>query len=58
MKNNMPKIKRKKYYAILSKNDNYLHGVFPLSKEGYQEAKTYIQKISSKNYKNFYIQEK
>ena len=54
----MPKTKRKKYYAILSKNDNFLHGVFPLSKEGYEGAKIYIQKISPKNYKNFYIQEK
>ena len=54
----MPKIKRKKYYAIYSKNDNFLHGVFPLSKEGYKEAKIYIQKISTKNQKNFYIKQK
>lgn len=54
----MPKTKRKKYYAIYSKNDNFLHGVFPLSKEGFREAKMYIQKISPKNPKNFYIEEK
>jgi hypothetical protein len=54
----MPKVKKKKYYAIYSKSDNFLHGVFPLSKEGYKEAKTYIQRISPKNPKNFYIQEK
>lgn len=54
----MPKTKRKKYYAIYSKSDNFLHGVFPLSKEGYKEAKTYIQKISPKNKKAFYIKQK
>lgn len=54
----MPRTKRKKYYAIYSKNDNFLHGVFPLSKDGHKEAKTYIQKISPKNQKNFYIEEK
>ena len=49
----MPKSKRKKYYAILCKNDNFLHGVFPPSKEGLLKAKAHILKIdpSNKNYK-------
>jgi hypothetical protein len=54
----MPKTKKRKYYAVISKSDNFLHGVFPRSKEGYKEAKVYIQKISNKNQRNFYIQEK
>jgi hypothetical protein len=45
---------KKKYYGIYSKNDNFLHGVFPLNKEGYQKAKEYLSKID-KNKKAFYI---
>jgi len=42
-----------KYYAVFSKNDNFLHGVFPPSKEGLLKAKAHILKIdpSNKNYK-------
>jgi len=55
----MPKIKRNKYYAIYSKNDNFLHGVFPLNKEGLKKAKNYISEISSKKKRNpYYIEEK
>jgi hypothetical protein len=47
------KIKPAKYYAIFSKRDNFLHGVFPPSKEGLLKAKAHILKIdpSNKNYK-------
>lgn len=48
---------KKKYYGIYSKDDNFLYGVFPLNKDGYQKAKNYISKIS-KNKNNFYIKEK
>ena len=48
---------KQKYYAILSKKDNYLHGVFPFSKEGYKQAQIYINKdIKNKNL--FYIKKK
>lgn len=42
-----------KYYAVFSKSDNFLHGVFPPSKEGLSKAKAHILKIdpSNKNYK-------
>ena len=42
-----------KYYAVFSKTDNFLHGVFPPSKEGLSKAKAHILKIdpSNKNYK-------
>jgi hypothetical protein len=52
----MSKIKQK-YYAILSKKDNFLHGAFPFSKEGYEQAKLFIDKKSEKN-KEFYIKKK
>jgi hypothetical protein len=47
------KIKQAKYYAIYSKSDNFLHGVFSPSKEGLIKAKAHILKIdpSNKNYK-------
>jgi hypothetical protein len=47
------KIKLPKYYAVHNKSDNFLHGVFPPSKEGLIKAKAYILKIdpSNKNYK-------
>ena len=54
----MPKVKKTKYYAIYSKNDNFLHGVFPLSKNGLKSAKAYIVKIAPKNQKNYYIEKK
>jgi hypothetical protein len=54
----MPKVKRSKYYAIYSKNDKFLHGVFPLSKDGLKSAKAYLIKISPKNRNNFYIEKK
>lgn len=44
-----------KHYAIFSKKDNFLHGAFPLTKEGLKHAKEYLAKISGKNKKNFYI---
>jgi hypothetical protein len=54
----MPKTKKQKYYAIHSKNDNFLHGVFPLTKEGYKSAKEYISKLSPKGKTHFYITKK
>jgi len=48
---------KKKYYGIYSKNDNFLYGVFPLNKEGYQKAKEYLYKID-RTQKNFYIKRK
>jgi len=54
----MPKTKKQKYYAIHSKNDNFLHGVFPLTKEGYKSAKEYIIKLCPKGKNNFYISKK
>lgn len=47
---------KNKYYGIFSKKDNYLHGVFPLTKEGLVAAKEYLKKISpTKTKKIFYI---
>jgi hypothetical protein len=44
---------KKKFYGIYSKNDNFLYGVFPLTKEGKNNAKKYInEKLKNKN---FYI---
>jgi hypothetical protein len=54
----MPKVKRKKYYAIHSKSDNYLHGVFPLTEDGLKSAKAYITKISGKKKSLYYIEKK
>jgi hypothetical protein len=48
---------KKKFYGIYSKNDNFLYGVFPFSKNGYIQAKEYINKKFNKN-KNFYIKNK
>ena len=47
------KTKQAKYYAVYSKSDNFLHGVFPPSKEGLLKAKAHILNIdpSNKNYK-------
>jgi hypothetical protein len=49
----MKKKKIIKYYAVCSKHDNFLHGVFSPSKEGLIKAKAYILKIdpSNKNYR-------
>jgi hypothetical protein len=54
----MPKVKKQKYYAIHSKHDNFLHGVFPLTKEGYKSAQEYISKLSSKGKTYYYIEKK
>ena len=53
IKNQKQKKLKHKYYAIFSKNDNFLHGVFPPSKEGLSKAKAHMLKIdpSNKNYK-------
>jgi len=53
IKNQDQKKLKHKYYAIFSKNDNFLYGVFPPSKEGLSKAKAHILKIdpSNKNYK-------
>jgi hypothetical protein len=48
---------KNKYYGIYSKNDNFLYGVFPLSKDGREKAKNYISKIS-KNKNDYYIKKK
>lgn len=54
----MSKTKKKKYYAIHSKNDNFLHGVFPMTTNGLNSAKEYINKISGKDKNLYYIQKK
>jgi hypothetical protein len=41
--------KKIKYYALISKNDNFLHGVFAPSKDGLKKAKEYLLKIDSDN---------
>jgi hypothetical protein len=54
MKNkNKQKKQKNKYYAIFSKSDNFLHGVFPPSQYGLCKAKEYLLKLdpSNKNYK-------
>ena len=52
-KSKLKKTKQAKYYAVYSKSDNFLHGVFPPSKEGLLKAKAHILKIdpSNKNYR-------
>lgn len=53
-KNNKTKnTKPIKYYAVYSKIDNFLHGVFAPSKEGLLKAKAHILQIdpSNKKYK-------
>jgi hypothetical protein len=52
-KSKTKKTKLVKYYAVYSKSDNFLHGVFPPSKEGLLKAKAHILKIdpSNKNYR-------
>jgi len=42
------KIKKKKYYLILSKKDKFQYGVFPYTKEGLSSAKSYLNKITTK----------
>ncbi len=48
----MKKKKRIKYYAVYSKHDNFLHGVFPPSSLGLISAKNYITEMdpSKKKY--------
>lgn len=44
------------FYGIYSKNDKFLHGVFPKTKEGLKSAKQYIKSNLSKSKKsNFFI---
>jgi hypothetical protein len=44
------------FYAIYSKNDKFLHGVFPKTKEGLQLAKKYIKtNLSESKKSSFYI---
>lgn len=38
--------KKKKYYLLISKKDNFQHGAFPYSKEGLSHAKDYLSKIT------------
>jgi hypothetical protein len=48
----MPKLKNKQsYYAVLSKDKNYLHGAFSCDKEGLAEARKHRNKLGKKNYK-------
>jgi len=56
MSQNKPK--KHKFYGIYSKNDNFLYGVFPFSKEGFKLAKNYIQKKLKTKSNNFYISPK
>ena len=45
----MPKLKRDKFYMVISKKNNYTYGAFPYSKEGKQAARDYIEEKSNKN---------
>lgn len=51
--NPKPRKTKSKYYAIVGKNDKFLHGVFPFSKEGLSNAKVYLAKLdpSEKKFK-------
>jgi hypothetical protein len=40
--------KKKKYYLLISKKDNFQYGVFPHTKEGLIHAKNYLTKITTK----------
>lgn len=51
------KNKKSKFYGIYSKNDNFLYGVFPFSKDGYKLAEKYIEKIKTGRSK-YYIKSK
>lgn len=42
------KVKKKKYYLILSKKDKFQYGVFPYTKEGLTSARSYLNKITTK----------
>jgi len=42
------KAKKKKYYLLISKKDNFQYGVFPYSKEGLSNARSYLNKITTK----------
>ena len=51
-------LKKRKFYGIYSKSDNFLYGVFPFSKEGFKSAQKYIQtKLKTKN-NLYYIKKK
>jgi len=47
-KNKINRLKKKKYYLLISKKDNFQYGVFPYSKEGLLHAKNYLNKITTK----------
>jgi len=48
--------KKQAFYAIYSKNDKFLHGAFPKTKEGLKCSKEYIKNNLSKNKKlSFYV---
>lgn len=49
------KSKKHKFYGVYCKNDNFLYGAFPFSKEGLKLAKIYIQKKLNTRTNNFYI---
>jgi hypothetical protein len=52
MKKNKKSLKKKKkikYYALISKTDNFLYGVFEPSKVGLEKAKEYLSKIDPKD---------
>jgi hypothetical protein len=40
--------KKKKYYLLISKKDNFQYGVFPYSKDGLEKARSYLKKITTK----------
>ena len=47
----MPKIKgsKEKYYQVLSKEKNWMHGAFPHSDQGLQDAKRYQKNLEKKS---------
>lgn len=47
-----------KFYAVVSQNKNYLHGVFPYSEQGKEEAEKYIKTLQKTSSQKFEIVEK
>lgn len=50
------RLKKEKYYLVLSKDKNYNHGAFPYTDEGLKMAKDFVKKFSKQE--ELYIVEK
>jgi hypothetical protein len=47
--------KRQKFYLVLSKDKNYLHGAFDATEEGEKEAKKYMKEMEKKKKIKLYL---